>query len=721
MGISEETGCLALSAKKDLGGRDQVVFDKVVTYLGGAWAELLYLCTAAFGAERLSDCGIATYDSEAASLLASITWDAYDEKTIRAQQEFRTLNRELVNLFNYTYARSGQCKDPIDLYLHIMAFEEESPHTTTKDHRYVDQKTLLEKSLQVESLASCVDAVLEVVRVALGNSHASSYYHPAPSRGYAFRSDLLPGQAAPSLNNIFEEIFVNTLQEKFPYEAKVSAPLSVALFEKIEELYLRAAFVWERFGLEDLRNRALIHRTDFALRFSNAQATDSGTFERLLSGLSDALPSPTPTGFAANLQLAAFFAPVPDLAAIYFLEVACRLWDTSSSHALMAAAADAAIAHTIRPTGPNVSRLMSLLIRRLSDTTTLESFAKIAHSRPLGTIIGFVLEGARLLDDEEQLVQARALAEEALSRQLLTDQERQTKIRRELAVVELTHKVKHETLTNANAMLDAWLARFPDDELFSQIFLLLLDHQRGLSADFYMRALQYLLSQSFFERSDTRLCITLVHYFSSSPGSAHLSQAVSLLKDRAAPEARQDSLETALVVFELLMEQDTSNLDDHRDAHTYFSKALLNRENTESLLYLIKQGQYFYILEQYYLWLRPHLVTSEGPVSLNTLESMSMEDILAYFKGHQNDILTIVRVVNARQSISRDFFVFGRKFFHETPTRSSEVEEIQRLFNQASYAQLSPFFEVILHHSNIPESLKGILQRRHEVLAQKDG
>jgi hypothetical protein len=721
MGISEESGCLALSAKKDLGGRDQVVFDKVVTYLGVAWAELLYLFTAAFGAERLRNCGIATYDSEAASLLASIKWEDYDEKTIREQQEFRTLNRELINLFNYTYARSGQCKDPIDLYLHVMVFEDQPHHKTMKDYKHIDQKTLLEKSLQVESLASCLDTSLEVIRVALGNSHASSYYHPTPSRGYAFRSDIVPGPAAPSLNNIFEEILVNTLQERFPYEAKVSAPLSVALFEKIEDLYLRAALVWEHFSLEDLRNRALIHRTDFALRFSNAHPTDNSTFERLLSGLSDALPSQTPTGFAANLQLAAFFAPVPDLAAIYFLEVACRLWETGASSALMAAAADAAIAHTIRPTGPNVSRLTSLLIRTLSDATALENFAKIADSRPLGKIVVFVLEVSRLLGDEEQLGKARAFAEEALGRQLVTDQEIHTRIRRELAVAELTYRAKHEILPNGNDILNEWLARFPDDKFFSQILLLLFENQRGLSADLYVRALQHLLSQSFFGRSDTRLCINLVRYFSSSPGSTNLSQAVVLLKDHAAREAMQGSLETALEVFELLMEQDTSNLEDHRDAHTYFSEALLNRENTESLLYLIKQGHYFYILEQYYLWLRPHLATSEGPLSLDTLESMTMEDLTSYFKGNQEQILKIDRVVNAKQSISRDFFVFGRKFFHETQTKSSELEEIQRLFNQASYTQLSRFFEVILHHSNIPESLKGILQRRHDILAQKAG
>src|SRR5262249_12583043 len=143
--------------------------------------------------------------------------------------------------------------------------------------------------------------------------------------------------------------------------------------------------------------------------------------EKLLSSLSSVLPSSTPTGLAANLQLAIFFDPITDLSTMYFLEVACRMWEGEMSLPLMALTAGAAIRHTIRPTAPNVSRLASLLARKLDDSDTLTRLANVNNGQALYDVLRFAIQIPVLLKDGELFEKIRTLVEQVLvKKKLLT-------------------------------------------------------------------------------------------------------------------------------------------------------------------------------------------------------------------------------------------------------------------------------------------------------------
>jgi hypothetical protein len=729
LGIAEAKGRLALSSKEIMDKSDREIFDKVLTYLRAAWVELLYQFTQAFGAERLKECNISPYEPAAKELLESISWEDYDETKIRTQQEFRVLNHELINLLNYACARSGSCDSPLDLYINVMAFEGSSKAAADDAQPDAELETLLEKALQREALASCLDASLEVINLKQSRAQRQSYsdYNPASDNGYYFRSDIVPGPLAPELNDICQTVFVDTLKERLPFEVKERSPLSAALFEKIEGLYQRAALIWEYFGFEDLRDRALIHRTDFVLRFSDADPEESVTFEKLFSSMSNAIHVLSPTGLAANLQLAAFFAPITDLSTKHFVEVACRIWEQEPSLSLMAASADAAIDHVIRPSGPNVHRLASLIVGKLGDPDALAYFAGLSGGRVLISMLDYAIQVPSLLEDDALFVKAKALAERVLREDLLPQEWMRAGIKHTLAMQDIRRQVGRGSITDAARAVDEWSKNSLRGGGLSEVFSVLLDSQKYQGHDLRVKAFEYLTSQTrpFQSPYDLTLCVTLVEQFSADSKSrqakSYLQKSTALLKDCAVNSTHLPSLELMVHAYGLLIKHDTAEQENHKEAYVRYWGIYESRTNIENFVEFIRNGHYFYLLQHHYMMLRSFLQEMyEGPVDSAALHDMEMIDAIAEFRANKEQILRIVHASNGKSSISKTFFVFGGKFFNDSEAYNRDLKEIQDLFNQASHSQLSGFFDVILNQEDIPESLRDILQQRRRVLLEAD-
>ena len=192
---------------------------------------------------------------------------------------------------------------------------------------------------------------------------------------------------------------------------------------------------------------------------------------------------------------------------------------------------------------------------------------------------------------------------------------------------------------------------------------------------------------------------------------------MALLKESVVNTVETMTLGDMVRIYRLLIEHDPSESASHWEDYSRFVSLYESRNNIENFIEFIRGGHYYYLLEHHYMMLKPFFHDSDenGNASLRDME---LPDAIARFRAHKEQVLKIVYDSNGEATISKTFFAFGNKFFNDAEAYNKDLREIQEMFNHASHAQLTAFFDVILHQADIPESLKDILEQRRKVLLE---
>ena len=572
------------------------------------------------------------------------------------------------------------------------------------------ETSLLEKALLLEGVAACLDCFL------CGLFSDADKYGPANrSGGYGFRQCAVLETPTPTQRELIET-FASILEVPRSTGANSQSALLESLAVQTAKTYLQAAMAWEEFGLQNLRDVALVRRAEFLFQATNANPWKPETYEGILGSISKAMESTDMNGLLANMVVAKFFVELADLHGAYLLQCALQVLKSELDDSMKFSFGAAAMRsdHVSERRIPIVEKIIDYLrtpdgLKQATERTTRGEFAALIHE---------LLENAQLFHRKDLFKTVLDFGRNLPPNPYLTQD-------RNLAIYLRFHGLRWDLENGQKPDWHAVLTQWEDARDHWMYPGMLNEVLKANESDesIVNRCFDYLRENDSPVRSSAEILLVrrLAALMLGQRRTEKFPECANLLAARIRPVLPAFSIENALDTNFLLAELDPNNRAEHLKHHAFWNAIKLERDRVEMLAFM-KQGHYWRVFFEYYQALFPYdlPVYVRRPALFEELEKSpkaALEWLSAQDATQRKDLLVMTEFLHNRRVIFADFPAIGRLIFAASESEHAFVKKMREEIDAACARQIGGFFAIVAESPAVPENLRGILEEHQRELA----
>jgi hypothetical protein len=565
------------------------------------------------------------------------------------------------------------------------------------------QVSLLDRALRLEAFAVCLDYMARIA-AAQSNSIWARYSSHA-GYDYSFIMNLELRESKEFCEQVFNDVAAAMQLKQRSLSAEVEW-MPVEVLQNVERIYMHAAMAWEEFGLNEMRNNALLQRAQFLRDFTNISPDNSTAMSGLMKTLGSSLANNGHTGQLAHLTAATFFASWPDLASSYVAEAFSRAIDANACDEMKVLLTAAVSSALFRTTLQSYSAF-KVLASKLNDDSLQRTFLRVCGSEIVQRVIQRLFDAARSTQDREL---HNGVCN--LYRKICVHQSQQSR-----AILDTYYEFYtllwqgfDERISHREEILASWMTR-QDHWLFVAVLQKLLEDR--MDENILQQALSILEDEKTeYGSSPPR---HLVFFLSNRAVKAKDSElgrrCMAILRDRVRPLVRVAPLESGEETYRLLMLLSESD----RDSHEYgiqlarLGGLRLQRDKAERFGHLIERGQYYLVCESYFAAVESYdipLKEMNDRFCDEWQAATSSEYRAKLAKAYDPAKIALVASDVSTRAIVRDFFMIGRSAFSD---EDEAFADLRTRLNETARRDVKSFFGVISEARNIPELLRSII------------
>lgn len=647
---------------------------------------------------------------------ATLDYQIYEDLYSEGNRAFSILDYQNLAGFIRNLLRCDQTDKARDLIITFVLkasqFMPSNGTIATSKGPLPENLSLLERALQLESLAVCLDSL--IVSVAKDGAEKYDYSTPIGEKKYAFAQNIYPRKNVKKVEDIVNFVYT-ILGESKSFDWSEKKPIPIAILQKTDDLYMQAAIVWEELGLEEMRYRVFMQRAQFIFNFSDVDPEYRETYEEIFNSLSNFLPSNNLSGLVCHLLIARFLYPLKDLSRFYLCEVTCRILDGNFDDDLKVFFS--IISFTVGRLNSQTIKIAKFITPQFEDFNEVRKILLKYDADTLSLLIHRLLVVAHSTNDDQLYFRIRTIGD----RLMLT---KEFNAKNELKVFldyhDIQQKISNGVKIDMKDLVSQW-EKSKDHWLYSAVLKIAFENNHPDEASIHS-GLDYLMTRRtpFGSTAEMHLLHEITGHIINSKLEKHYGRCKKLLLEKVVPILPDWPVENALDTYALLSQVDKIDAPNHLDSHAQWNGIKLDREKIENLGYFIEKGYFWGVFDSYFKALKIYDLPTIS-VDENFCKKLSEGDINTVLSIIKSDGIEkrflLSKIVNSQKVILLDFVFLGRLTFSLDVKDDPIIEEFRQRLNAETKNQIGDFFDIVARTDSIPHFLREIIaEHRKEFL-----